>query len=140
MSRPAQLTRLQLDLAELSSSLDEAGDFLVAGGAALVASSLISRSTEDLGLFAVAPTTSVAGARDAFICLLHGRGCAGTPGRSVERLPRHVFGRRSTCVSYWVREKWPDHNIKFHRYEGLESTPTIDRLLAEIDADPLCVF
>lgn len=35
---------------------------------------------------------------------------------------------------------WPDRNSKFHRYEDLEPTPTIDRLLAEIDADPICIF
>lgn len=35
---------------------------------------------------------------------------------------------------------WPDRNAKFHRYEGLDPTPTIDRLLAEIDADPTCIF
>ena len=29
---------------------------------------------------------------------------------------------------------------KFHRYEDLDPTPTIDRLLAEIDADPICIF
>lgn len=75
MNRPAQLTRLQLDLAELFFSLDEASDFLVAGGAALLASKLISRPTEDLDLFAAAPTTSVSEASDAFIRVLHERGC-----------------------------------------------------------------
>lgn len=35
---------------------------------------------------------------------------------------------------------WPDRNSKFHRYEDLDPTPTIDRLLAEIDADPICIF
>lgn len=35
---------------------------------------------------------------------------------------------------------WPDRNSKFHRYEHLNPTPTIDRLLAEVDADPTCTF
>ena len=35
---------------------------------------------------------------------------------------------------------WPDRNSKFHRYEDVDPTPTIDRLLAEIDADPICIF
>lgn len=35
---------------------------------------------------------------------------------------------------------WPDRHSKFHRYEDLDPTPTIDRLLAEIDADPRCIF
>ncbi len=40
MSRPAWLTTLQRDLAKLFFSLDAADDFLVAGGAALLASNL----------------------------------------------------------------------------------------------------
>ncbi len=35
---------------------------------------------------------------------------------------------------------WPDRHSKFHRYEDLDPTPTIGRLLAEIDADPMCIF
>ena len=35
---------------------------------------------------------------------------------------------------------WPDRHSRFHRYEDLDPTPTIDRLLAEIDADPTCIF
>ncbi len=35
---------------------------------------------------------------------------------------------------------WPDRHSKFHRYEDLDPTPTIDRLLAEIDTDPICIF
>lgn len=35
---------------------------------------------------------------------------------------------------------WPARDSKFHRYENLDPTPTIDRLLAEIDADPICIF
>lgn len=43
----------------------------------------------------------------------------------------------------WTREwtlYWPDRNSKFHEYEDLDPTPTIDRLLAEIEADPTCIF
>lgn len=35
---------------------------------------------------------------------------------------------------------WPDRHSRFHRYEDIDPTPTIDRLLAEIDADPTCIF
>ena len=35
---------------------------------------------------------------------------------------------------------WPDRHSKFHRYEDLEPTPTVDRLLVEIDSDPICIF
>ena len=35
---------------------------------------------------------------------------------------------------------WPDRHSKFHRYEELDPTATVERLLAEIDADPICIF
>jgi hypothetical protein len=35
---------------------------------------------------------------------------------------------------------WPDRHSKFHRYDDLDPMPTIDRLLAEVDADPMCIF
>lgn len=75
MERPEQLTYLQLDLATIFFSLDEAADYLVAGGAALLASDLITRPTEDLDLFAAAPTTSVTQAKDAFMRALAERRC-----------------------------------------------------------------
>lgn len=46
---------------------------------------------------------------------------------------------KSTGVWPWTLY-WPDRNSRFHRYEDLEPTPTIDRLLAEVDADPICIF
>lgn len=75
MDRPAQLTTLQLELAEVFFALGETKDFLVAGGAALVASNLIARPTEDLDLFAATPTASVIEAKDAFARALRERGC-----------------------------------------------------------------
>jgi hypothetical protein len=35
---------------------------------------------------------------------------------------------------------WPDRHSRFHRYEDLDPTPTIGRLLTEIDADPISIF
>lgn len=35
---------------------------------------------------------------------------------------------------------WPDRNCKFHHYEDLDPTPTIGRLLAEIESDPIRIF
>lgn len=65
MDRPARLSPLQVAVAEMFFRLDEAAGFLVAGGAALVASDLIARPTEDIDLFASAPTTSVSAASRA---------------------------------------------------------------------------
>jgi len=67
MDRPEQLTDLQVALSSIFFALDEAKDFLVAGGAALLASDLIARPTEDLDLFAATPTTSVTQAKGAFL-------------------------------------------------------------------------
>ncbi len=35
---------------------------------------------------------------------------------------------------------WCDSNSKFHVYDLVPPTPDIDRLLAEIEADPTCIF
>lgn len=35
---------------------------------------------------------------------------------------------------------WRDRHSRFHRYEDLEPTPTVELLLAEIDADPTGIF
>lgn len=35
---------------------------------------------------------------------------------------------------------WPDRNSRFHLYDQLEPAPNVARLLAEIDADPSCIF
>lgn len=75
MDRPEHLTALQCDLSDIFFSLDVTSDFLVAGGAALLASDLIARPTEDLDLFAAMPTTSVTQAKDAFSQALRERGC-----------------------------------------------------------------
>ena len=75
MGRPGLLSSLQVELATIFFSLDEAADYLVAGGAALLASELIARPTEDLDLFAAGPTTSVAQAKTAFVHALVERGC-----------------------------------------------------------------
>lgn len=93
MDRPAQLTTLQLELAEIFFSLDEAKDFLVAGGAALVASNLVARPTEDLDLFAATPTTSVTAAKDAFTRVLRERGCDVVIVQDVSTFCRIIVSR-----------------------------------------------
>lgn len=75
MERPEQLSAFQVDLARVFFALDAAEDYLVAGGAALLASDLIARPTEDLDLFAATPTTSVTMAKEAFMQALHEQGC-----------------------------------------------------------------
>lgn len=75
MDRRQKLTDLQVDLAAVFFALDAAEDYLVAGGAALLASDLIDRPTEDLDLFAAIPTTSVTPAKDAFARVLRERDC-----------------------------------------------------------------
>lgn len=75
MGRAHQLTDFQVEVARVFFTLETAKGYLVAGGAALVASDLISRPTEDLDLFTAAPTTSVAPARDAYVRALQSHGC-----------------------------------------------------------------
>jgi hypothetical protein len=35
---------------------------------------------------------------------------------------------------------WPDRNSQFHAYDGVDPTPDVEQLLAEIDADPDGIF
>jgi hypothetical protein len=35
---------------------------------------------------------------------------------------------------------WADRNSRWHRYDDLEATPNLDEVIAEIDADPTCIF
>ncbi|WP_454294015.1 nucleotidyl transferase AbiEii/AbiGii toxin family protein [Salana multivorans] len=74
MEHPEPLTAFQVDLAGMFFSLDAATNYLVAGGAALLASELITRPTEDLDLFAAAPVTSVTPAKEALVQALEERG------------------------------------------------------------------
>lgn len=47
--------------------------------------------------------------------------------------------RYTSSVGSW-QLYWSDRNSKFHRYEEVDATPKVDRLLAEIDEDPNCIF
>lgn len=67
MSQPDALTPMQIDVAQIFFRLMESGGYLVAGGAALLASELITRPTEDLDLFASSPTASVTDAKLALV-------------------------------------------------------------------------
>lgn len=35
---------------------------------------------------------------------------------------------------------WPDRNGRFHEYDLAKPSPQVQDLLAEIDADPTCIF
>lgn len=76
MSGTEYLTGLQVEVANAFFALDAARGYLVAGGAALVASDLVARTTEDIDLFASSPVVSTAAARDGLIGAMHDRGYA----------------------------------------------------------------
>ena len=62
-----QLTSLQRAAAQLFFQLAESQGFVVAGGAALIASGLVNRPTNDIDLFAVQnPTSTIPGAAARF--------------------------------------------------------------------------
>lgn len=50
------LTAFQVAVSEIFFELDESAGYVVAGGAALLSSDLITRSTQNLDLFAVRPS------------------------------------------------------------------------------------
>jgi hypothetical protein len=35
---------------------------------------------------------------------------------------------------------WADRNSRWHRYDDVDPTTDLDRLIAEIDSDPTCIF
>ncbi|WP_199906972.1 nucleotidyl transferase AbiEii/AbiGii toxin family protein [Aeromicrobium chenweiae] len=72
------LTGFQVTVSRLFFELDESAGYVVAGGAALLASDLITRPTQDLDLFAGSPIVSVAPAKDALLRALHKRGWTAT--------------------------------------------------------------
>lgn len=73
--RAHQLTDFQVELAHVFFALGAAEGYLLAGGAALLASDLIDRPTQDLDLFAATPTTSVAPAKHEYVQALHEQDC-----------------------------------------------------------------
>lgn len=65
MTDAGGLTDFQIAVARMFFELDESVGFVVAGGAALVASELTTRPTRDLDLFAGGPVKSVTAAKEA---------------------------------------------------------------------------
>jgi hypothetical protein len=47
--------------------------------------------------------------------------------------------RHAESTGLWTLD-WPDRHSRFHRYEDLDPSSTIDPLLAEIGADPTGIF
>ena len=68
------LTTFQVHIGRIFFGLKDSHGFLVAGGAGLLASALINRSTQDIDLFASTPVTSVAQAKTSFLRALKRRG------------------------------------------------------------------
>lgn len=61
------LTPFQVEVGHVFFSLPESAGFLLAGGAALAASALTTRPTQDLDFFTHAPNLEVSAARDALV-------------------------------------------------------------------------
>lgn len=52
---------------------------------------------------------------------------------------RRAFLRYTKSTGTWALYR-PDRQSNVHRYQDLDPAPMVDRLLAEIDADPICIF
>ena len=89
---PDHLTTFQVEVARIFFGLKASGGYLVAGGAALLASDLIARPTEDLDLFASRPITSVIEAKNALLRTLQRRGCKVTVVQDGPTFCRTVLG------------------------------------------------
>ena len=93
MDQPNYLTDFQVEVARIFFGLKATDGYLVTGGAALLASDLIARPTEDLDLFASTPTTSVIEAKEAFLRALERRGCEVTVLQDSPTFCRMVVGQ-----------------------------------------------
>lgn len=47
--------------------------------------------------------------------------------------------RHTAATMAWTLY-WRDRNLRFHLYEWLAPSPSVEDLLAEIDGDPTCIF
>jgi hypothetical protein len=83
------LTELQREVLRIFFDLPESSGFVLAGGAALVASGLSERPTRDVDLFGSDPVIGVAGAADALETACVGRGWA------IDRIQDSPTFRRS---------------------------------------------
>ncbi len=95
---PDHLTIFQVEVARIFFGLKASGGYLVAGDAALLASDLIARPTEDLDLFASRPITSVVEARNALLRALERRGYAVTVVQDSPTFCRMVVERSAEDV------------------------------------------
>lgn len=73
-----ELTDSQIAVAHVFFGLKASEGYVVAGGAALLASELISRPTQDLDLFTYAPVESVTSAKESFLKAIERRGWTAT--------------------------------------------------------------
>lgn len=85
------LTDFQREVTQLFFTLPESDGYLLAGGAALVASGLTTRPTQDIDLFTHAPASSVTRARDALVTAVAERGWTATSVRDSATFCRLVI-------------------------------------------------
>ena len=51
-----------------------------------------------------------------------------------------VASLRYSPKNRWWTLFWCDQNSQWHRYDRTDPTPTVSRLLAELDRDPIAIF
>ncbi|RPF22547.1 nucleotidyl transferase AbiEii/AbiGii toxin family protein [Myceligenerans xiligouense] len=92
------LTPFQIEVARLFFRLPASAGYTVAGGAALIASELIDRPTEDLDLFTHGRQTTIAPAREAFLVALDARGWEATSVQDGVTFCRLIVGNGTDDV------------------------------------------
>lgn len=85
------LTNFQQEVARLFFAVPQAAGYLLAGGAALVASDLTTRPTQDLDFFTHAPADTVTAGRDALVKAVTARGWSATIVRDTPTFCRLVI-------------------------------------------------
>jgi hypothetical protein len=97
------LTALQREVLGLFFDLAESTDFVLAGGAALIASGLSNRPTNDIDLFAASPTENITSTADA----LEAASVTGTGRSNESATPQRSAVSSSTPDARSCSSTWP---------------------------------
>ncbi|GAA4202274.1 nucleotidyl transferase AbiEii/AbiGii toxin family protein [Actinocatenispora rupis] len=94
MGDSSNLTDIQVTVAQIFFEMPESRGYVVSGGAALLASNLIDRTTDDIDLFASTPIESVSPAKTSLVVALEDRGFGVQVGRESATFCRLLVSSR----------------------------------------------
>lgn len=94
MADSGNLTDIQVTVAQIFFQMPDSRGYVVSGGAALLASNLIDRTTDDIDLFASTPIQTVTSAKRSLIAALKDQGFTVQVGRGSMTFCRLLVSNR----------------------------------------------